>query len=74
MTIISIAVLAVLGAIAYLHNPDFGALPGGERLTRIEQSPNYADGVFRNQIDTPMRTSDQSEWSMWMETVLGERG
>ncbi|WP_049620632.1 MBL fold metallo-hydrolase [Frateuria defendens] len=73
-TCAGIAILGVAGAATYLQHPLFGALPKGERLARIERSPHYADGAFRNQIDTPMLTTDQSEWSMWRETIFGERG
>ncbi|MDR6860897.1 MBL fold metallo-hydrolase [Variovorax guangxiensis] len=74
MAFAGIAILGVVSVVAYLQHPLFGELPSGERLARIERSPNHADGAFRNQIDTPMRTTDQSEWSMWMETLLGEKG
>ena len=33
--------------------PKFGKHPEGAYLERIEYSPNYSDGAFRNQIDTP---------------------
>ncbi|MBT2304669.1 MBL fold metallo-hydrolase [Variovorax paradoxus] len=68
------AILGVLGVVAYFQHPLFGELPSGEQLARITRSPNYTDGVFRNQIDTPMRTTDQSEWSMWMQTLLEKKG
>lgn len=74
MVIAGVCVLATGGAFAYLQQPLFGALPSGERLERITQSSHYADGAFRNQIPTPMRTTKQSEWSMWVETILGEKG
>ena len=74
MAFAGIAILGVVSVVAYLQHPLFGELPSGERLARIERSPNRADGSFHNQIDTPMRTTDQSEWSMWMETLLGEKG
>ena len=32
----------------YLRHPLFGALPQGDRLVRIEASPNYAEGAFQN--------------------------
>jgi L-ascorbate metabolism protein UlaG (beta-lactamase superfamily) len=69
-----IVVLGGIGIAAYLQHPLFGALPSGEWLERIARSPNHADGAFHNQIDTPMRTTEQPEWSMWMETIFGEKG
>ena len=31
----------------------FGKHPEGERLERVQRSPNYADGTFRNQVEAP---------------------
>ncbi|MDR2611605.1 MAG: MBL fold metallo-hydrolase [Deltaproteobacteria bacterium] len=45
-----VALALLLGAAGalYLRHPRFGALPEGERLARIERSPNWRDGEFRN--------------------------
>lgn len=72
--LVGISILSVMGVLGYLQHPVFGELPGGERLARIERSPNHVNGEFHNQIDTPMRTTDQSEWSMWMQTLFGKKG
>lgn len=69
-----VVVLAVIAIAAYLQHPLFGALPQEERFSRMAQSPNFANGVFRNQIDSPLLTTDQSEFSMMMENLLGEKG
>lgn len=57
-TVAVIALLALATA-AYLQHPLFGQLP---------------QGVFRHQMDSPMLTTNQSEWSMWMETRFGKKG
>ncbi|MDR1832045.1 MAG: MBL fold metallo-hydrolase [Fusobacteriaceae bacterium] len=46
-------VLAGSGCV-FLRHPKFGRLPLGERLARIEKSPNYRDGVFHNETPTPV--------------------
>ncbi|MCC5074384.1 MBL fold metallo-hydrolase [Xanthomonas campestris] len=74
IALIGLAVLGAVGAGLYLREPLFGALPSGERLDQIALSPNYRQGAFRNQISTPMKTTDQSEWSMWAETLFGNHG
>ena len=74
MAFLGILLLGAVGVFAYLQHPVFGELPSGERLARIARSPNRAEGGFRNQIDTPMKTTDQFEWSMWMETIFGKKG
>src|SRR5690554_7993921 len=53
--------LGALGTVAYLQLPLFGAMASGERLERIKKSPNFADGVFQNPIDTPMMTVELAE-------------
>lgn len=73
LVLIALAGGAVVGlgaATGYLQPPVFGALPSGARLEAISHSPNYVDGAFRNQIETPMRTTEQSEWAMWAETIF----
>ncbi|MDR1333390.1 MAG: MBL fold metallo-hydrolase [Holosporales bacterium] len=43
----AITVIAALIA-AYVHSPKFGHLPEGSRLERVQKSPNYENGKFRN--------------------------
>lgn len=75
LIIISVLALIALGTFVYLQQPLFGRLPEGKELSVIERSPNYDGHVFRNQIDTPINTTDQSELSMWAETIFGrEKG
>lgn len=69
-----IGVLMVVSVIIYMRQPMFGSLPDGDRLARIERSPNYANGQFRNQVPTPIKTTEQSELSMWAQTLFGEKG
>ncbi len=60
-----IIVLVALGSCAILNMSDFGKLPAGERLARIEQSPNYRDGHFQNLSETPDLTPIGSKWSFF---------
>ena len=53
--ILVLLLLAVTGY-GYLHLAKFGALPTGNRLEKIENSPNYHDGQFRNLEPIPMAT------------------
>lgn len=69
-----VAVLVVVAVSAYSQHPLFGQLPEDDRRDRMVQSPNFADGIFVNQIVSPVLTTDQSEFSMWMETILGQKG
>src|SRR5690606_12598696 len=50
--LIVIAVLAA-GIIIFTRQPPFGSAPQGQRVERIEKSPNYKNGRFQNLEDTP---------------------
>ena len=55
---ILLIILAVVAAIAItaalvLRHPAFGRKVSKERKARIETSPNYRDGMFRNEEETP---------------------
>ncbi|WP_233589264.1 MBL fold metallo-hydrolase [Gynurincola endophyticus] len=43
-----------------MQQPQFGRAPAGERLTKVEQSPNYKNGKFRNLIEKPTITEGYS--------------
>ena len=53
-----------LGACAYLQHPKFGAYPEGERLAKALRSPGYADGEFRNLLETPMLLDGNNTFSI----------
>lgn len=69
-----VILLGGIGVVVYLQHPLFGKLPDGERLARIERSPNQSGGVFRNQIDTPMLTTDESQISIMLSNSFGPHG
>lgn len=59
-----------LGSWAYLQHPKFGKLPEGDRLARIERSPHFKDGEFRNQVATPMFADDRGFLSVLVGNLL----
>lgn len=59
LIITSIIVLVSLGIVIFLNQPSFGKLPEGERLARIEKSPNYRNGKFQNRLPTTQIASDK---------------
>lgn len=60
MIVFCIVSLMIAGGVAVLAlHPAFGRLPRGERLARIEASPNYRNGAFRNLHPTEKITSDK---------------
>ncbi len=58
--ILALFAAAALGLLLFLRSAPFGNLPRGERLQRVQASPNYRDGKFRNQSPTLQLTSDKN--------------
>lgn len=65
-------ILAVV-ACGFLNQPRFGRLPQGERLRRIEYSPNYRDGEFQNQEPTPITVSEKSRIAGFWDFLFGKK-
>lgn len=57
--ILSLLALLVISILIFINTPKFGRTPRAERLERIKQSPNYRDGKFQNQRETPQLTSEK---------------
>lgn len=60
VALFSIIILLMIVGFFYMRQDKFGALPDGERLAKIEKSPNYKDGKFRNKIEKPTITEGYS--------------
>lgn len=67
LLLLGIVCLLAVAVALFIHRPSFGRLPRGERLARIERSPNYRDGQFRNRERTPQITADRGR----VRTMLG---
>ena len=66
LIILAVLVAIALAAVVILHHPSFGRKPDAQRKTRIDNSPNYRDGMFRNEELTPQFTGDRSAIAtMW---------
>ena len=59
-TILILITVIGIGAVIIFNLPSFGKTPSGERLARIQQSPNYREGKFQNLEPTPQLTSDDN--------------
>ncbi|MCV4340860.1 MBL fold metallo-hydrolase [Pseudomonas capsici] len=70
--------LAVVAGMIFLAScssfvKSFGKLPSGERLARVESSPNYRDGEFKYMTPTSMFTGDASVTEWIKEMIFGPR-
>mgnify|MGYP003576780572 FL=1 len=53
ITFLILLFIIVLAVYFFLQHPKFGKAPSGERLTLIQNSPQYKNGKFENQSFTP---------------------
>ena len=70
---ISLALCLIVFLTIFFRQPKFGRLPSGERLHRIEQSPHYVNGHFRNQLATPMLAPQMNRWKVYLHFLFGKK-
>lgn len=71
--ILSIVAVIFLSIAGYLNLPKFGRPARGERLARMEQSPNYRNGTFHNREITPQLTSDKGRFRAMLDFLFEKR-
>jgi L-ascorbate metabolism protein UlaG (beta-lactamase superfamily) len=70
---ICVVLFLVISYFLVLRLPQFGKLPGGERLEKIKASPNYRDGAFQNQSHTPVLTEGVTYWRAFKDFLFGKK-
>jgi len=60
--------------ITFLQQPKFGKHPTGERLKKIEQSPNFKNGSFQNVSHTPGLTEGVSYYTVFKKFFFEKKG
>lgn len=53
MIMLSIVLVLLLGIFLFVNRSEFGKTPAGEKLKKVQQSPNYNKGSFQNLNHTP---------------------
>lgn len=66
--------LGLLGivALALYLSPFWGKSPRGKRLERIKASPNYRDGAFQNESETPQLTNGATMPGLLRDMLFGQ--
>lgn len=67
---IALAIVLLLaggGVFAFMSQAKFGRLPSGERLKRVEASPNYRDGKFMNLSPKPPFSEGVTMWRLSLD-------
>lgn len=68
---LTVLLIAICG-VGYLYTPQFGSLPTGEDLKRIEASPNYKDGRFQNLEPTTLMTTEGNSFAVMADYLMGK--
>jgi L-ascorbate metabolism protein UlaG (beta-lactamase superfamily) len=69
---LAVFTLLVVGFIYIINLPQFGKVPSGKRLERLQKSPNYSNGVFHNQSITPDLTEGATYFSVIKDFFFGK--
>ena len=70
LIILAVVTVVAITAILVLRHPAFGRKMSKERQARIEASPNYRDGMFQNEEETPQFTGDKSPMTMLWDFIV----
>lgn len=73
LIVVLIGVILALAAYAVLNQAQFGKLPAGERLKRVQASPNYTGGEFKNTVPTPNLIEGQSTLKIMWNGLFAEK-
>src|SRR5688572_32830312 len=69
LAVLLVTIVVLIGSTGWLDA--LGAAPKGERLARIQRSPNYRDGAFRN-TDTTNTAPNTGTWEMLRRWLGGK--
>lgn len=72
MILLIIIALLVVGVTIFLYTPRFGRKPSGDRLKKVELSPNYKDGQFQNLNHTPDLAEGVSYYKVMKDFFFGK--
>lgn len=59
------------GALFVIKQPPFGGKPNKEQLLRMQQSPNYKNGKFKNLLETPVMAPKASYLNLLQQQIAG---
>ncbi len=69
---LSLILLLGVAPIAFVNQSKFGKTPKGERLEKMQKSPNYTNKSFQNIHPTPTLTEDSNHFAMLTEFILNK--
>lgn len=73
LTFLVIVILTTAAVFIFIRQEQFGHTPNGERLKRVEKSPNYRNGAFHNLNHTPDLTEGVSYYAVLKEFLFTKK-
>ncbi len=73
MILISLIVLLSIAGYVFMQHPSFGKNPSGDRLSKIEKSPNYKNGKFQNIRPTPVMIKGVSIYKLINDYLFSKK-
>ncbi len=70
VTLLTIIAILAVGIFIFMQKTSFGKEPDGPRLERISKSPNYKDGHFVNQTDTPVSAPNTNMFKLAIQFLF----
>ncbi|CAM6358153.1 MBL fold metallo-hydrolase [Citrobacter sedlakii] len=71
--VVVMMIIASAATLPFVLNAGFGQAPQGAQLSQFEQSVNYRDGQFHNQVPGPGYTGNKSLLAAWWEFLVAKR-
>jgi hypothetical protein len=65
--LLGLVLVLVVATYFFMQQDSFGKLPDGTRADRVNKSPNFKDGQFRNRVETKMLSDDANYFRMFMK-------
>lgn len=69
---LSVIIIVFVSACVYMQHPKFGKRPSGYRLKRIGRSPNFKNGKFQNESETPTFAEGHTFWGEVRKSLLND--
>ena len=72
-SVVAIMLLAAATTLPFVLNAGFGKAPQGAQLSLVEQSPNYRDGQFHNQLPDAGIHRPENMLAAWWDFLVTKR-
>ncbi|MCE5285778.1 MAG: MBL fold metallo-hydrolase [Pelosinus sp.] len=73
LALLIILILLSFMVVLYVQQPQFGSLPKGGYLEKIQKSPNYSEGQFQNLVSTTVVVNENNSISTFLKFLFSKK-